>query len=99
MTMRFSIILSIVLITLIVKSSAITHWKITETGRIESNQDSPFSLLRPYDLAAFMKQSYRLKRLELLKELISSIDVLTKKEPTKSILIYFEIVLFSFKCK
>ncbi len=88
MTLKFSII-SIILLIFIVKSKAITHWKITETGRIESNDDSPFSLLRPYDLAAFIKQSYRLERLELLKELISSKDVLSKRDPSKSIFLLY----------
>lgn len=59
-------------------SSCITHWHVTETGRIESKEDSPYTLLRPYDLAAFLKQVKRLERLETLKEIISS------KEITKS---------------
>ena len=95
MTERFSIKISVILLlfVLIVKTCAITHWKITESGRIESNLDSPFSLLRPYDLAAFLKQSYRLERLEILKELISSKDILSKRDPTKSIIIFLILII------
>lgn len=60
-----------------------THWKVTELGRIESVDDSPFTLLRPYDLAAFMQQMSRAERLDELKKIIASKEILTKKEPSK----------------
>ena len=52
-----------------------THWHVTENGRIESQEDSPFTLLRPYDLAAFLKQVNRLERLKALKEIIASKEI------------------------
>ena len=59
------------------KSLCKTHWKVTESGRIEINDDSEFTLLRPYDLHAFVKQSERSQRLKELR------DVLALKKPTK----------------
>ena len=61
-------------------SSCITHWHVTETGRIESKEDSPFTLLRPYDLAAFLKQMNRLERLDTLKEIIASKEISKSSE-------------------
>ena len=49
-------------------SECSTHWKVTELGRIESNEDSPFTLLRPYDLASFLQQIERSARLDELKK-------------------------------
>lgn len=37
-------------------SQAITHWVVTEEGRIQAQFDSVFLLKRPYDLVAFLKQ-------------------------------------------
>lgn len=52
-----------------------THWKVTEKGRIELENDSIYTLLRPYDLASFIKQSERIKRLDTLKQIIKSKNV------------------------
>ena len=62
----------------------ITHWKITETGRIESNEDSMFTLVRPYDLAAFMKQANRIDRLNVLKYLLALKESITTAEAQTS---------------
>lgn len=61
-----------------------TNWRVTESGRIESHDDSPFTLLRPYDLVVFMKQADRAKRLEQLKKLITSKEktISIKKDPS-----------------
>jgi hypothetical protein len=61
-----------------------THWRVTESGRIESHDDSPFTLLRPYDLVVFMKQADRAKRLEQLKKIITSKEktISIKKDPS-----------------
>jgi hypothetical protein len=62
-----------------------THWRVTEHGRIEYNDDSAFTLLRPYDLASFMKQAERLKRLNVLKDLIQARDIEAKSHSRKSL--------------
>ncbi len=79
---RIAISTILLLVLLVVKTASVTHWKTTESGRIESEEDSPFSLLRPYDLAAFLKQFTRLERLNFLKDLISSRDLINKKDAT-----------------
>ena len=63
-------------------SECSTHWKVTELGRIESNEDSPFTLLRPYDLASFLQQIERSARLDELKKIIISKDIPTDKDPS-----------------
>lgn len=63
-------------------SECSTHWKVTELGRIESNEDSPFTLLRPYDLASFLQQIERSARLDELKKIIISKDIPTGKDPS-----------------
>jgi len=82
--------------------SCITHWHVTESGRIESKEDSPYTLLRPYDLAAFLKQVHRIERLESLKEIISSkempksADVLGSKSKIASLCCAWTIFKFNF---
>lgn len=78
MIINSSLIITSVLISI---CSCVTHWRVTETGRIESKEDSDFTLLRPYDLTSFLKQSSRLERLEVLKEIINSKDISTKRDP------------------
>jgi hypothetical protein len=63
---------------------SVTHWKITDPGRIESNRDSAFTLVRPYDLAAFINQVDRFERLSILKEILASKDTITKRDSYKS---------------
>jgi hypothetical protein len=71
-----------------------THWKLTETGRIENKDDSDFTLLRPYDFHAFIKQTFRFQRLAELKELLACKKSTTKrdsgKEPSVSVATYQE---------
>ena len=61
-------------------SQCVTHWKVTETGRIEAKEDSLYTLQRPYDLAAFLKQDDRIQRLNYIKKLLASKDVITKRD-------------------
>ena len=81
----------LLIILLLVRTAAsVTHWKIAESGRIvdtsslEPMESSPFTLLRPYDLAAFMRQAERFDRLSQLKSLINVKDLLSKRESIKS---------------
>lgn len=69
-------------------SDCITHWKVTETGRIEAKDDSLYTLQRPYDLAAFLKQDDRVQRLNYIKKLLAAKDVITKRD-SKSKQSYF----------
>jgi hypothetical protein len=64
--------------------SCFTHWRVTELGRIEYNAESSFTLIRPYDMASFVRQVERLKRLNTLKDLIQTKDNDTKRESRKS---------------
>lgn len=70
----------IICANLIAFASCFTHWRVTEQGRLETKEDSVFTLLRPYDLASFLKQAERLDRLNYLKEVISAKEISTKKE-------------------
>ncbi|CAF0907060.1 unnamed protein product [Brachionus calyciflorus] len=71
--------------------SCSTHWRVTEEGRIEVKDDTVFTLLRPYDLASFMKQSDRLTRLDHLKNLIQNKEIpSTHKDPPVSVTSYQE---------
>ena len=73
---------------LLASSNCVTHWKVTETGRIEAKDDSLYTLQRPYDLAAFLKQDDRVQRLNYIKRLLASKDVITKRD-SKSERIFF----------
>lgn len=73
--MRFMFYCIFLTIALIKITFCYTHWKVTEKGRIEIDHDSIFTLLRPYDLASFVKQSERLKNLETLKKFIKSKNI------------------------
>ena len=70
----------LIIIYLFTSSDCITHWKVTETGRIEAKDDSLYTLQRPYDLAAFLKQDDRIQRLNYIKRLLASKDVITKRD-------------------
>jgi hypothetical protein len=62
-----------------------THLETSsEHDFIYLNEDSPFTLLRSYDLASFIKQGQRVNRLNYLKKLIHSKDILAKRESRKS---------------
>lgn len=64
--------------------SCVTHWKITNDGRIESNEDSAFTLMRPYDLAAFILQTQRFDRVNELNTILASREMITKRDSHKS---------------
>ena len=73
------------MISLIKITVCYTHWKVTEKDRIEIDHDSILTLLRPYDLASFVKQSERVKNLEVLKQIIKSKNVpLTQKDDSSA---------------
>ena len=78
------LIILIINLIVVAKVECVTHWKITETGRIESNEDSMFTLVRPYDLAAFMKQANRIDRLDVLKHLLALKESITTAESQTS---------------
>ncbi|XP_048584793.1 tetratricopeptide repeat protein 17 [Nematostella vectensis] len=42
--------------------SAVTHWVVTENGRIEQQASSVFIMNRPYDLVAFMTKEQEVKK-------------------------------------
>ena len=44
--------------------TAVTHWVVTERGRIQASPDSAFQLRRPYDLAALFQQMERANELK-----------------------------------
>ena len=69
---------------LVCSVNCVTHWKITDDGRVESNEDSAFTLNRPYDLAAFLQQTQRFDRLNELNKILASREVMTKKDSYKS---------------
>ncbi|XP_071035122.1 tetratricopeptide repeat protein 17 isoform X2 [Parasteatoda tepidariorum] len=48
--------------------TALTHWIVTEDGRIQAQMDSVFSLKRPYDVVALMQQEKRAVLIEELKQ-------------------------------
>lgn len=69
---------------LVCSVNCVTHWKITDDGRIESNEDSAFTLNRPYDLAAFLRQTQSFDRLNELNKILASREVMTKKDSYKN---------------
>ena len=62
---------------------SVTHWKVNDAGFIESKIDTPYTILRPYDLASFIKQSDRTHRLREISDLISSKEHINKYGHTK----------------
>lgn len=81
----------VVLVPIFGVTHCLTHWKITDSGRIESTKDSAFTLSRPYDLAAFVKQIDRYERLNTLKQILASKETITKRDSYKSIKFIFII--------
>jgi hypothetical protein len=82
---RRQIILKMILIVLLIETvKSTTHWRVTESGRIESTDNSVFTLMRPYDLAAFIKQAKRLQRIDELKQLLASKDIISFRESLSS---------------
>lgn len=79
-----NILLIIILLAFKRTVESVTHWKITEHGRLELMDDSPFTLLRPYDLAAFVRQAERFDRLSQLKSLVNVKELLSKRESIKA---------------
>ncbi|KAK0055172.1 tetratricopeptide repeat protein 17 [Biomphalaria pfeifferi] len=62
-------------------SNGSNHWIVTEDGKIQAQVDSVYSMRRPYDLVAFMKQEERANMLNSLKkELLSRKDEIDKNE-------------------
>ncbi|RNA02773.1 tetratricopeptide repeat 17-like [Brachionus plicatilis] len=72
----------ILLVHFIKNINCFTHWKVTEEGRIELDSNSIYTLLRPYDLASFLKQSERLQRLDFLKQIIASKNIPSSQKDT-----------------
>lgn len=49
-------------------AEATTHWIVTEDGKLQSQEDSIFSLRRPNDLASFLHQEQRMQELLKIKQ-------------------------------
>lgn len=78
------LIILFIFINFILLIDGATHLKLTESNNIEFEFDSKFTILRPYDLNAFIKQSERSERLNILKDMISSKETIKKSEPSYS---------------
>lgn len=52
-------LINIFLLTQASKVAGVTHWVVTENGKIEANLESPFTIRRPYDLLALLDQEKR----------------------------------------
>jgi hypothetical protein len=63
--------------------SCVTHWKLSESGQIKPVDESPFTMLRPYDLVAFLEQIERLERLNIINSILSNNDL--KRNENKSL--------------
>ncbi|KAK3103819.1 hypothetical protein FSP39_022148 [Pinctada imbricata] len=62
-------------------SGGSSHWIVTEDGRVQAQLDTVYSMRRPYDLVAFMRQEERAHMLHDLKEeLLSRKDEIDKNE-------------------
>ena len=61
----------------------VTHFKVQDGGKIEAKTDTPYTLLRPYDLASFVQQSTRISLLRELGDMISSKEHINKYGHTK----------------
>lgn len=66
----------------------VTHWKVTESGRIEAKDDSVYTLQRPFDLASFLKQDERVERLNDIKKLLSSKDIVNNRDSKSKISLF-----------
>ncbi|CAH0560129.1 unnamed protein product [Brassicogethes aeneus] len=49
----------LIILKLFSQNGAVTHWVVTETGRIQAYMESPYDMRRPYDLLALMEQEKR----------------------------------------
>ena len=48
-------------------TKAATHWVVTEDGKIHTQDDSVFTLRRPYDLVSLLEQEKRAEKLKTIK--------------------------------
>lgn len=69
--------LSIILILVVFGhlAKAATHWVVTEDGKLHTQDDSVFSLRRPYDLVSLLEQEKRAEKLKQIKD-----DLLMQKQ-------------------
>jgi hypothetical protein len=72
------------LILLLTLAECSTHWKVTESGRLESKEEATFTLLRPYDLATLLKQVNRAKYMQDLKVTINKRDAISRQDHATS---------------
>ena len=77
----------LVILAIVIKLfSCVTHWKLSESGQIKHVDESPFTLLRPYDLVTFLEQAKRIERLNEINRILSSKDF--KRDENKSLLMF-----------
>lgn len=82
----------LVVLTILIKLfSCVTHWKLSESGQIKQVDESPFTILRPYDLVTFLEQAKRIERLNEINSILSSKDL--KRDENKSFKILFSTQL------
>lgn len=62
-------------------TKAATHWVVTEGGKIHTQDDSVFTLRRPYDLVSLLDQE---KRDEALKTIKSQLIVQVRYESAEN---------------
>ncbi|XP_047111144.1 tetratricopeptide repeat protein 17 isoform X1 [Schistocerca piceifrons] len=58
--------LLVVIYSVFTRCFAVTHWVVTENGRIQAQLDSAFHLRRPYDLFALLEQESRVRAIDHL---------------------------------
>lgn len=65
-------------------SEATTHWIVTEDGKLQSQEDSIFSLRRPHDLASFLHQEQRMQQLLQIKQQLMEQKKIIEETSVKS---------------
>lgn len=75
--MTYADILSTIYLTMvsIQCSLAATHWVVTEDGKLHTQDDSVFTLRRPYDLVSLLEQEKRAEQLKKIKN-----DLIAQKQ-------------------
>jgi len=79
-TNKFYLIQLTVALCCLYNSNCVTHWKLND-GTIEAISSSIYTLQRPYDLISFVKQDERAQRLTEIKNILSSRDIISKRDP------------------
>ncbi len=92
----------VILVILIKLFSCVTHWKLSESDQIKHVDESPFTMLRPYDLLTFLEQAKRIERLNEINSILSYNDF--KRDEKKGLtfslsnLIRIQAIFCSYFC-